>query len=94
MNKGLFASLDKLALRKNLPTDLREIFFAVKRVGLHYTLFCNQLPLLMRLSGPKNPKKWLNLRPVAKVALSPLRSHGSRYCSGSKRMRSSIAGGT
>ena|SRR6516164_4680879 len=30
---------EKLALRKNMPTDLREIFFAVKRVGLHYTLF-------------------------------------------------------
>jgi hypothetical protein len=39
MNKGLFASFDKPALRKNMPTDLREIFFAVKRVGLHYRLF-------------------------------------------------------
>jgi len=30
----------KLALRKNMmPTDLRDYFFAVKRVGLHYTLF-------------------------------------------------------
>src|SRR5215469_12318934 len=25
----------------------------------------------MRLSGPKNPKKWRNLRPVAKVGLTP-----------------------
>jgi hypothetical protein len=77
MNKGLFASLDKLALRKNMPTDLREIFFAVKRGGLHYTLFCNQLPLLKRLSGPKNPKKWPNLRPVAKVGLCAPRMHYS-----------------
>jgi hypothetical protein len=40
MNKGLFASFDKLALRKNMmPTDLRDFSSPLKRVGLHYTLF-------------------------------------------------------
>jgi hypothetical protein len=33
-------SFHRVVLRKNMtPTDLRQIFYAVKRVGLHYTLF-------------------------------------------------------
>ncbi len=40
MNKGLFASLDKLALRTNMPTDRREFFFRREesRSSLHTLL--------------------------------------------------------
>ena len=51
------------------PTDLRQIFLPVKRVGLHYTHFRNHLPLFMRLPGSQNPKNCQNLHRVAKVGL-------------------------
>src|SRR5271166_2171319 len=55
------------------PTDLRQNFLPVKRVGLHYTHFRNHLPLFMRLPGSQNPKNCQNSHRVAKVGLATFR---------------------
>src|SRR5271166_3177597 len=76
------------------PTDLRQNFLPVKRVGLHYTHFRNHLPLFMRLPGSQNPKNCQNSHRVAKVGLARI-SHGPVRNGGRNRdMKSAIQGPT
>jgi hypothetical protein len=78
MNKGLFASFDKLALRKNMmPTDLRDIFFRREesRSSLHALL--KSPSFIYAASGPKNPKKWrIPFVPADQTFMHGIRSIG------------------